>query len=418
MADGFAVGSQLGPRGPGDAVHFARLRHVAVHRARRRCVDPGRGASPELRRSSGAAVLSGGVRHGAGHRSVHGGDGRRGIHWIGRSPRGSAAVGPSTQPHPVSGRAERSAAAAVRRRCNPLDSRGNRTKAWRVDQSDWDALFLLARRAAAQDGAVITRRRILVTQHVVTEKADKILTLTLNRPDKKNALTRAMYQTLATEIANAESDPDVRCILIMANGDMFTAGNDLADFAAVGNAAGAPKPEDANPLLPALARARTPIVAAVNGRAVGVGVTMLLHCDMVYVADDALLSTPFVNLALVPEAGSSLLMPLRIGHVRAFEMFVLGEPVNAEKAVNWGIANRSVPQAVLHSTARAAAIAIAARAPASVVATKTLMRDEGVLLARMSQESGHFIRQLKSADFKEAFTAFSERRAPDFSRFE
>ena len=256
-----------------------------------------------------------------------------------------------------------------------------------------------------------------MTQHVVTEKADKILTLTLNRPDKKNALTRAMYQTLATEIANADSDPNVRCVLIKANGDMFTAGNDLADFAAVGNATAAPTPADANPLLPALAKARTPIVAAVNGRAVGVGVTMLLHCDMVYVAEDALLIAPFVNLALVPEAGSSLLMPLRIGHARAFEMFVLGEPVNAEKAVSWGIANRSVAPAQLHSAARAVAIAIAARAPASVVATKSLMRDEAMLLARMSQESGHFLRQLKSAEFKEAFTAFSERRAPDFSQF-
>jgi enoyl-CoA hydratase/carnithine racemase len=134
-------------------------------------------------------------------------------------------------------------------------------------------------------------------------------------------------------------------------------------------------------------------------------------------AADALLSTPFVNLALVPEAGSSLLMPLRIGHVRAFEMFVLGEPVNAEKAVNWGIANRAVPPTELHATARAAAIAIAARAPASVVTTKALMREQSAMLARMSEETGHFVRQLKSAEFKEAFTAFSERRAPDFSKF-
>ena len=256
-----------------------------------------------------------------------------------------------------------------------------------------------------------------MTQHVLVEKSDKLLILTLNRPDKKNALTRAMYKTLATEIANADDEPNIRCILIKANGDMFTAGNDLADFAAIGNSTAAPKPEDANPLLPALATARTPIVAAVNGRAVGVGVTMLLHCDMVYVAEDAFLITPFVNLALVPEAGSSMLMPLRIGHVRAFEMFVLGEPVSAEKAVNWGIANRAVPAAELHSVARATAAAIAARAPASVVATKSLMREEAALLAHMSQESGHFVRQLKSAEFKEAFTAFSERRAPDFSKF-
>lgn len=256
-----------------------------------------------------------------------------------------------------------------------------------------------------------------MTQHVLVEKSEKIVTLTLNRPDKKNALTRAMYAALAAEIANADTDPNIRCILIKANGDMFTAGNDLADFAAIGSAAAAPKPEDANPLLPALARAKTPIVAAVNGRAVGVGVTMLLHCDMVFLADDALLIAPFVNLALVPEAGSSLLMPLRIGHVRAFEMFVLGEPVNAEKAVSWGIANRAVPPSELHAIARAAAVAIAARAPASVIATKTLMRDQSAMLARMSEETGHFVRQLKSAEFKEAFTAFSERRAPDFSKF-
>jgi enoyl-CoA hydratase/carnithine racemase len=256
-----------------------------------------------------------------------------------------------------------------------------------------------------------------VTEHVLIEKAEKILVLTLNRPDKKNALTRAMYKTLATEIANADTDPEVRCVLIMAKGDMFTAGNDLADFAAIGAAAEAPLPDDGNPLLPALARARTPIIAAVNGRAVGIGVTMLLHCDMVFVAEDALLSTPFVNLALVPEAASSLLMPLRIGHARAFEMFVLGEPVNAQKAVSWGIANRAVPPAELHRAARDAALAIAARAPAAVVATKSLMRDEKVLLARMREEGGHFGRQLKSAEFKEAFAAFSQRRPADFSRF-
>jgi enoyl-CoA hydratase/carnithine racemase len=256
-----------------------------------------------------------------------------------------------------------------------------------------------------------------VTQHVLVERAEKLLLLTLNRPDKKNALTRAMYATLAEEIGKADADPDVRCILIQANGDMFTAGNDLADFAAIGNSTAAPAPGDVNPLLPALARARTPIIAAVNGRAVGVGVTMLLHCDMVYMSNDASLIAPFVNLALVPEAASSLLMPLRIGHARAFEMFVLGEPVSAEKAVSWGIANRAVAAGDLHSIARATAMAIAARAPASVLATKSLMRDEALLLARMGQESAHFVRQLKSAEFKEAFSAFSERRAPDFSKF-
>jgi enoyl-CoA hydratase/carnithine racemase len=256
-----------------------------------------------------------------------------------------------------------------------------------------------------------------MSQHVLVEKADKILVLTLNRPDKKNALTRAMYETLATEITRANEDPGVRCVLLAAVGDMFTAGNDLADFAAVSAASTPPTLEQAFPLLPALARARKPLVTAVNGRAVGIGVTLLLHSDLVYVSDDAVLTTPFVNLALVPEAASSLLLPWRVGHARAFEMFVLGEPVDAQQAVNWGIANRAVPRAELQRTAREAAMAIAARAPAAVAITKSLMRDESPLLARMNEEGAHFFRQLQSAEFKEAFAAFAERRKPDFGKF-
>lgn len=256
-----------------------------------------------------------------------------------------------------------------------------------------------------------------MSEHVLVEKINKVLVLTLNRPEKKNALTRAMYKTLATEIANAESDPKIRCVLITGNGDMFTSGNDLADFAAISNRKEA-HPEDANPLLPTLAKAKIPLIAAVNGRAVGVGVTMLLHCDLVYLADTATLSTPFVNLAVVPEAASSILLPLRIGYARAFEMFVLGETVSADKAVAWGIANRAMPVGELRTSAMAAAEAIAHRAPAAVTATKALMRDPQALLNRMQQETEHFARQLKSAEFKEAFLAFSERRSPDFSKFD
>lgn len=253
-----------------------------------------------------------------------------------------------------------------------------------------------------------------MTEHVLVEKSDLLLVLTLNRTEKKNALTRDMYATLAMQIDRANVDPDVRCVLLQANGDMFTAGNDLADFAAINSTA--QEPED-NPFLQALCGARKPLVAAVNGRAVGVGFTLLLHCDLVFVSEDAALTTPFVNLGLVPEAASSLLLPLRIGHVRAFETFVLGEPVDAGKAVQWGIANRAVPRAQLHEVARAAALAIAGRAPSSVLATKQLLRDETVLRERMDMERQHFVRQLKSPEFKEAFTAFAERRAPDFSKF-
>ena len=257
-----------------------------------------------------------------------------------------------------------------------------------------------------------------MTEHVRTEIANGVLTLTLNRPEKKNALTRAMYQALAAGINGAEHDRNVRCVLLQAEGDTFTAGNDMTDFAAANR--GEPAASEGtsnNPFIEALARATTPLVAAVNGRAVGIGTTMLLHCDLVFLADDALLTTPFVNLALVPEAASTLLLPARIGHARAFAMFVLNEAVNASSAVAWGMANAAVPRAELHARARAAAEAIAAKPASAVLLTKAMMRDPAGLAARMEIERTHFSRQLKSAEAKEAFAAFAEKRAPDFSKF-
>ena len=253
-----------------------------------------------------------------------------------------------------------------------------------------------------------------MSDHVLIDKSGGVLTLTLNRPDKKNALTRGMYQA----IDQAEHDPEVRCILIRAAGDSFTAGNDLADFAAVSSGGRSADRADVagNPLLVALARARTPIVAAVRGRAVGVGLTLLLHCDLVFVAEDAVLTAPFVNLALVPEAASSLLLPARIGHVRAFAMFVLGEAVDASTAVAWGIANAAVPVAELGARARAAAEAITSRPAAAVVRTKALMRDEPSLVAQMEQEAVHFLAQLATPEAREAFAAFAGKRAPDFGK--
>jgi enoyl-CoA hydratase/carnithine racemase len=258
-----------------------------------------------------------------------------------------------------------------------------------------------------------------MTDYVRSDISNGVLTLTLNRPEKKNALTRAMYQALAAGIKGAEHDRSVRCVLLQAEGDTFTAGNDMADFAAA-NRGEPPAYEgrtDDNPLIEALARATTPLVAAVNGRAVGIGTTMLLHCDLVFVAEDALLTTPFVNLALVPEAASTLTLPARIGHARAFAMFVLNEVVNASTAVAWGIANASVPGPELRARARSAAEAIAAKPASAVVLTKALMRDPEGLAARMEIERTHFSSQLKSAEAKEAFTAFAEKRAPDFSKF-
>jgi enoyl-CoA hydratase/carnithine racemase len=257
-----------------------------------------------------------------------------------------------------------------------------------------------------------------MSEHVRVEKAGGVLTLTLNRPEKKNALTRAMYQALGEAIDGAASDNDVRCVLIQAEGDAFTAGNDITDFAAVnaGDSAGRVVAVQGNPLLAALARAKTPLVAAVQGRAIGVGLTMLLHCDLVYVAEDAILSAPFANLALTPEAASSLLLPARIGHARAFAMFVLGETVDGATAAQWGIANAALPVGQVKARARAAAEAIAAKPKAAVAKTKALMRDETALLARIGVEGAHFLEQLRSPEAREAFAAFAEKRAPDFHK--
>jgi enoyl-CoA hydratase/carnithine racemase len=257
-----------------------------------------------------------------------------------------------------------------------------------------------------------------VTDQVLIDLTGGVLTLTLNRPEKKNALSGEMYEALGDAINGANTNPAVRCILIQANGDMFTAGNDLSSFQAAN--AGAPEPggerRSGSALINALARAEKPVVAAVNGRAVGVGTTMLLHCDLVFLAEDALLTTPFVNLALVPEAASSILLPARIGHARAFAMFVLGEAVDAHKAEAWGIANAVVPAGDLRAQARAAADAVAARPPAAVTITKSLMRETARLAQRIQDEGVHFAAQLKSAEAAEAFAAFREKRQPDFSK--
>ena len=256
-----------------------------------------------------------------------------------------------------------------------------------------------------------------MTEHVRSEMSGGVLALTINRPDKKNALTREMYQALGDGIDGAATNREVRCILIQAEGDIFTAGNDLSDFAAANRGdTGNVVRGGGNPLLTALTRATKPIVAAVNGRAVGIGTTMLLHCDLVFVSEDTLLTTPFVNLALVPEAASTLTLPARIGYPRAFAMFVLGEAVDAKQAVDWGIANAACPRGELRARARAAADAIAARPASAVALTKAMMRDPAALAARMELEGGHFAAQLQSAEAKEAFAAFTEKRAPDFTK--
>ena len=257
-----------------------------------------------------------------------------------------------------------------------------------------------------------------MTDHVIISQADGVMTLSLNRPDKKNALSDAMYGALADAMTRAETDPAIRVMLIRGEGDSFTVGNDLADFASANKGGGGSIGDERNVgrFLKCLARATKPLVAAVHGHAVGVGTTMLLHCDLVYVAEDAKLSVPFVNLALVPEAASSITLPSRIGHARAFAMFALGETVSGKTAADWGIANAAVPADELHGKAMAACQTLAKRPLGAVTTTKKLMREADRLAARMDEEGGLFAERLKTAEAAEAFQAFAERRAPDFSK--
>ncbi|QQX86637.1 enoyl-CoA hydratase/isomerase family protein [Cupriavidus necator] len=251
-----------------------------------------------------------------------------------------------------------------------------------------------------------------MTAEVKTELVAGILTVTLARPDKKNALTNEMYGAIADAIEGASAG-NVRVILVQGEGDSFTAGNDLGEFAAQAAGSG-PAKRHVERLIHALANTNVPVVAAVQGKAVGVGTTMLLHCDYVLLSEDAQLITPFVNLALVPEAASTYLLPLRIGHARAFEMFAFGAPVSATNALAWGIANRVVPNAELRSEARRIAEMIAAKPSGSVTAMKQLMRDVARLVSQIDAERAIFSQRLQSAEAREAFAAFAEKRTPKF----
>jgi len=255
-----------------------------------------------------------------------------------------------------------------------------------------------------------------MTDHVRVTVADNVMRITLARPEKKNALTNAMYVALAEALARAESEPTVRAVLIEAEGDAFTAGNDLADFAAVASGAMARDEMKAFLFLQALARGQKPYVAAVHGLAVGIGVTLLMHCDLVYVAEDAKLSTPFVNLAVVPEAASSWLLPACIGHARAFAMFALGESIDGRTAASIGIANAALPAAEVRAKALAAAKKLAAKPIGALQATKKLMRDTAAISALIARESEIFGARLQTAEAAEALRAFAEKRPPDFSK--
>jgi enoyl-CoA hydratase/carnithine racemase len=256
-----------------------------------------------------------------------------------------------------------------------------------------------------------------MSQHVVVEVADRILRVELARPEKRNALTAEMYEALAQAIARAESDAGVRAVLLHGRPDCFTAGNDLKDFLDRPAHGGPPA---ALGFLGRIAAARKPIVAAVGGPAVGIGTTMLLHCDLVFAAATAKFQLPFVPLGLVPEAASSLLLPAIAGYHRAAALLLLGEPFGADRALAAGFVTEVVPEDRLLERARGVAAALAALPPASVRLTKDLMKRAlaAPVAERMAEEGRLFEDRLASPEAREAMTAFFEKRKPDFSRFD
>ncbi len=230
----------------------------------------------------------------------------------------------------------------------------------------------------------------------------------MNRPEKKNALTRPMYEALCAALS--EPREGLRCIVIAGNESGFTAGNDIGDFLAAAQSGGALGGPTAR-FLHVLARCETPLVAAVNGVAVGIGTTMLLHCDHVVAASDARLSTPFVALGLLPEAASTLLAPRLMGHARAFELMVMGHPFSAEEAKAAGLVNRVVAPAELEAAALAAAREIAALPPEGVRIARRLMRGPvEETIARIDEEVAIFAERLSSPEAKAAFMAFLARK--------
>ena len=252
-------------------------------------------------------------------------------------------------------------------------------------------------------------------QDILIHTADGVTTLTIKRVDKKNSLTASMYAAMADTLQQAQSDDAVRVVVIQGDVTVFSSGNDIGDFLS-----GPPATADApvSRFLRAIATFPKPLLAAVCGPAVGVGTTMLFHCDLVYAGDNAAFSMPFVNLGLCAEAASSLLVPQMMGYHRAAEALLLGEPFMAEAALEVGLVNRIVPPLEANAFAQAQARKLAAKPLSSLVETKRLMKKGQMaqVLAQMDEEGQSFGRMLREPAAKEAFTAFLEKRKPDFSR--
>ena len=256
-----------------------------------------------------------------------------------------------------------------------------------------------------------------MTDEVIVETRDGIQTIRINRPEKKNALKRDMYERMIGALEIGDASDDIAVHVFLGARGVFTAGNDIGDFAGHDGT-----PRDNNRGAPGFIRrlpvVRKPMIAAVDGLAVGIGTTMLFHCDLVFASPAASFRTPFLDLGIVPEAGSSLLAPLRMGPQRAFELLCLGEPFDAQRAYEAGLVNHVVPSDELEAAAMKAAARLAMKPPGALAAARRLMRgDASAVLAQIEKETEVFAERLSSDEAKEAFNAFLEKRKPDFSRF-
>jgi enoyl-CoA hydratase/carnithine racemase len=255
---------------------------------------------------------------------------------------------------------------------------------------------------------------------IKTAVVNGVAQIEIARPEKKNALTVAMYQAMADALVAAKEDSSVRAVLILGQPGIFSSGNDVEDFMSRPPGQGADSLDSPVFLfMRALIECDKPVVAAVTGAAIGIGTTMLLHCDFVYVSDEARLAMPFVALGLVPEFGSSLLVPQLMGHRRAAEKLLLGEHFNAEQAVECGLANAVVPATEVVNHARRVAERFNLLPPGAVRESKQLMRgpQQEAILKTIRIEGEIFGRRLRSPEAMEAFQAFFQKRKPDFSKF-
>lgn len=251
---------------------------------------------------------------------------------------------------------------------------------------------------------------------ILTHTDAGVLTITLNRVERKNSLTAQMYDVLADVLQTANHDSAVRAVVIQGHETVFSAGNDIGDFL---NKPPATSDAPVFRFLRGISSFPKPIVAAVCGPAVGIGTTMLMHCDLIYAGDNAAFSMPFVNLGLCPEAASSFLAPQLMGYPRAAEALLLGEPFMAETALEMGLINRIVPPAEANALAQRQALKLAAKPLSSLLETKRLMKkgNAGMIAERMAEEGDSFGRMLQEPAAREAFSAFMEKRRPDFSAF-